>query len=33
MEGKGSRMWYLKPKREHEASVTCYLSKSQGACM
>jgi len=29
---KGSRMWYLEPKREHEASVTCHLSKSQGTC-
>jgi len=25
-------MWYLEPKREHEASVTCHLSKSQGIC-
>jgi len=29
---KGSRMWYLEPKREHEAIVTCHLSKSQGIC-
>jgi len=29
---KGSRMWYLEPKREHEASVTCHLSKSHGTC-
>jgi len=25
---KGSRMWYLEPKREYEESVTCHLSKS-----
>ena len=29
---KGSRMWYLEPKREHETSVTWHLSKSQGTC-
>ena len=29
---KESRIWYLEPKREHEASVTCHLSKSQGTC-
>jgi len=22
----------LEPKREHEASVTCHLSKSHGTC-
>jgi len=25
-------MLYLEPKREHEASMTCHLSKSQGTC-
>ena len=29
---KVSRMWYLEPEREHEASVTCHLSKSHGTC-